>query len=72
MTTTVVQQKQSSTSFSKTRMMENRAFDYVYDKNYHLSTQTDHQIQAMKAKSGSSNIVNLKKIMFIVSYFILI
>lgn len=57
MTTTIVQQKQGSNSFGRPRMMENRAFDYIYDKNYHLSNQTDHQFQAIKSQSGNTNIV---------------
>ncbi|CAF0789210.1 unnamed protein product [Brachionus calyciflorus] len=56
MTTTIVQQKPTGSSFTRPKMMENRAFDYIYDKNYHLSTQTDHSLQAMKARSGNSNI----------------
>lgn len=57
MTTTIIQHKQGNNSFGRPKMMENRAFDYVYDKTYHLSNQTDHQFQAMKAQSTNTNIV---------------
>lgn len=42
-------------------MIENRRYDYAYDKNYHLSNQSDYIQESMKAQSSSSTIVKLKK-----------
>lgn len=62
-TTAVVQTKPNQASFVRqSRMVENRPFDYIYDKNYHLSTQTDHNAQAMKARGGTSNIVSFSSL----------
>ncbi len=56
MATSTVIAKQNGPLIRQTKMMENRKFDYVYDKNYHLSTQTDHAKQSFKAQNGASNI----------------
>lgn len=56
MATSTVIQKQSGPLIRQTKMAENRNFDYVYDKHYHLSTETDHAKQSFKAHNGASNI----------------
>jgi len=58
MATSTVIQKQSGPLIRQTKMTANRNFDYVYDRNYFLSTQTDHSKATFKAQNGSGNIVS--------------
>lgn len=58
MATSTVIQKQSGPFIRQTKMTANRNFDHVYDRNYHLSTGTDHAKQSFKAHNGPGNIVS--------------
>ncbi len=44
--------------------------DPFLDKNYHLSTQQDHNTQAMVARSGTSNIVIKKYLLHVFTFAI--
>jgi hypothetical protein len=55
MTSTTTQQQQLQRH--NNRMIENRRFDYAYDKSYHVSNHNDYAQEGMKAQTGSSTIV---------------
>lgn len=54
-TTSTLIQRPDMQRYSK--ITANRPYDYIYDKNYLVSTQIDHMQQTFKARSGTSNLV---------------
>jgi hypothetical protein len=56
MSNTVTVQNQNNGSFTQTKVIQSRSFDYAYDKNYILSNQVNHVQDSLKAKAGTSNL----------------